>query len=356
VEVWRGGVRVDRYGDDGIPTYGGEVDVDPGKQVRRVLSGLKVDATDEMWDLLSPPGTELRVFRGFRYLNGETEVVPVGVFVVPNLSETYGGDWSGQVGSASDRMILVQRARFTRPRAMPVGMRIADAIGMLVGEVLGTASVLASSTAVTGPGLVYERDRGKAIEEMAASIGADVYCAPDGSPMVVDTPQLAATSVWTVNGVGDDSILYKADRDRSFDRVYSGVVASPAQIDGAAPFDPVEVWDEDPTSPTYYLGPFGKVPYFLTSPHFQHAGQAWVAASTLLPQVTGLRAQLTLEAETNPALEGRDTITAALPPRQRGATAVTERHLVGPFSVPLTPDGTQRIATLSAQPDVPASA
>ncbi|MCW2621942.1 MAG: Peptidase match, partial [Frankiales bacterium] len=255
MEVWRGGVRIDGYGDDGIPIHGGEVDVDPGKQVRRVLSGVEIDSTDEMWDLLAPVGTELRSFRGFRYSNGASELIQTGRFVVPNLSETYGGNWSGQIGSASDRMILVQRARFTRPRAMPVGMRIADAIGMLISEVLGPASVLATSDAVTGPGLIYERDRGKAIAEMAASIGADVYCAPDGTPMVVDTPQLSATSVWTVDA-GAEGVLYEAGRLRSYDDVYSGVVATPAQIDGAAPFEPVVVWDEDPASPTYRLGPF----------------------------------------------------------------------------------------------------
>lgn len=351
VEVWRGGVRVDGYGVEGIPVYGGEVDVDPGKQTRRILSGLKVDATDDMWDLLSPVATELRVFRGFRYSNGESELVPVGQFVVPNLSETYGGDWSGQVGTASDRMSLVQRARFPLPRVMPLGMRIADAIGVLIGEVLGPVTVLATSAAVIGPGVVYERDRGKAVSEMAASIGADVYCAPDGTPMVVDKPQLADTSVWTVDA-GANGVLYQASRERSYDRVYSGVVAVPTQIDGAAPFDPVVVWDEDPNSPTYHLGPFGKVPYFFTSPLFENADQAWVAASTLLPQVTAMRSQMSLDAECNPALEGRDTITAALPRRQRGQTTTTERHLVGPFNVPLTADGTQRIDTLSAQPDV----
>jgi hypothetical protein len=56
------------------------------KQVRRTLNGVTVDATDEMWDLLSPVGTQLRAFRGFRYLNGEVRGwCPAGVFVMPNI-------------------------------------------------------------------------------------------------------------------------------------------------------------------------------------------------------------------------------------------------------------------------------
>lgn len=355
LEVWRSGVRVDTYGDDGIPVYGGAVDVDPTKQVRRQLTGVKVDATDAMWNLLSPTGTELRAYRGFRYLNGETDVVPVGHFVVPNLSSTYGGDWAGQIGSAPDPMIRVQQARFTAPRAMPVGLPIKQIVAGLISEVLGEVTTLATSTAVTTSPLVYERDRGKAVSEMLASIGAEALIAPDGTPTIRDLPQLADAGVWTVDA-GENGVLYGGTRERNYDRTYSGVVAVPDQIDGAAPFDPQVVWDEDPLSETYHLGPFGEVPYFFPSALWATAEQARAAAAGRLPQVTALRAQLTLEAECNPALADGDTITVVLPPRQRGGVTVTERHMVGAFTVPLTPDGTQSISTASAVADVEESA
>lgn len=351
VEVWLGGVRVDTYGDAGIPIYGGQVDVDPSKQVRRALTNIKVDATDEMWNLLSPVGTELRAYRGFRYLNGETDMVPLGRFVVPNLSQTYGGDWSGRVGSAPDRMFKVQQARFTSPRSFPVGMSIRTIIATLVGEVLGDVTNLASSMALTASPMLFDRDRGKAIGELAASIGADVFCAPDGTPTIRDIPQLANVGVWSID-TGDAGILYTAERERNYERTYSGVTVNPSQVDGAAPFDPVTVWDEDPLSPTYHLGPFGKVPFFYSSSLLANGAQARSAAFSLLPRVTAIRAQLSIEAECNPALADGDTITVVLPPRQRGGTSVTERHLVGPFTVPATPDGLQHIDTLSAVADV----
>lgn len=351
VEVWFDGERVDGYGDDGIPVHGGNVDVDPGKQVRRTLTGVEVDATDAMWNLLSPVGTQLRAYRGFRYLNGEVDAVPLGVFVVPNLSETYGGNWGGQIGTASDPMILVQRARFTTPRAILPGRRVIEVIAELVSEILGPVAVMSDSQAVTGSGLLYERDRGKAIGELAAAAAVDVFCSPDGAPTIRDTPQLADTGVWTVDP-GDDGVLYTATRERTHERTYSGVVVAADLPDGAPGFDPVEVWDEDPLSPTYYLGPFGKVPYFFTSPLVRGSGDALAVAYSLLPKVTAPRAQLTLEAECNPALADGDTITVTLPPRQRGSTRVTERHLVGPFTVPLTADGVQHIDTASSAPDV----
>lgn len=352
--MWRGGVRVDSFGVDGIPVYGGEVDVDPTKQVRRTLSGVKVDGTDEMWDLLSPVGTELRVFRGFRFLNGEYEFVPVGVFVTPGLRETYGGDWSGQIGTAPDRMFKVQQARFTSPRAILPNIPIVSAIQVLLEEVLGPVSILSTNRTPTGSGLVFERDRGKAISDLAASIGVDVFCAPDGTPTIRDTPQLADPS-WTVDA-GEQGVLYEAGRERSYERTYSGVVVVPDAVDGTLPFDPVTLWDEDPDSPTYHLGPFGEVPYFMASPLITTRDQAYVAAQARLPRVTAARAQLSLTSECNPALSDGDTIKVVLPPRQRGSVGIVENHLVGAFTIPLTPDGTQSIETASATADVEDSA
>jgi hypothetical protein len=352
VEVWRAGVRVDTYGDAGIPVYAGSIQVDGTKLTRRTLTGLRVDATDEMWNLLSPPGTQLRCFRGFAYSNGGSELIPVGRFVVDSISETYGGDWDGTVDTAPDLMALVARARFVTPRSFTYGTRIRDMIGTLLSDVLGTSTVVATSEATLQSSAVYERDRLDAIDKACQSIGAMAYIAPDGTPMVVDIPPLADAAVWDVDA-GASGVLYEAKRSRSNERAYTAVQASGAAVDGPAPFPPQTVYDDNPDSPTYYLGPLGIVPYFMSSELFTDAGQAWRAASARLPLVTANRAEFDLTAECNPALEAWDTIAVHLPRRLRGQTAVTERHLLGQFTVPLTPDGVQSMSTRSSVADLP---
>lgn len=354
VEVWLSGTRVDTdvYPDgEGLPFYAGEVQVDGAKQTRRILTGLQTDATPEAWELLSPPGTELRVFRGFRYLNHDVDEVPLGRFIVPNLSETYGDAWDGSVGASPDAFDRVRKARFTQPRAVATGVYIKDTAATFISEVLGTVTNTASSFAVTPSPLLYERDRAKAVEEMLTSIGAEALVTADGTPLVRDVPQLADDPVWNVT-VGDTGILYRAVRERSYERTYTGVVASPAQIDGALPFPPVTVWDTNPGSPTYYLGPLGQVPYFMSSPLLGTSSQADFAASQRLAAVTAIRNQLTVEAECNPALEDGDTITVTLPARGWNGTPGVERHLVRAFTVPLLPSGLQRIETVSSAADV----
>jgi hypothetical protein len=95
----------------------------------------------------------------------------------------------------------------------------------------------------------------------------------------------------------------------------------------------------------------GRVPYFHTSPLMLTAGQALLAAGTILNKVKSVAASLNVEAAVNPALESGDVFYAILPDGQ------VERHMAESFAVPLTPAGSQQITTRTSRPegDVPAS-
>lgn len=351
VEVWRGGVRVDTYGEDGIPIHAGDIQVDGTKQTQRILSGLQVDATDEMWNLLSPVGTELHCFRGFRYGPGASELIPVGRFMVESLTENYGGTWDGTVDTAPDFMDKVNRARFPQPRTFAAGTLIKSMISTLLSEVLGPVTVTATSLATLPSTAVLEKDRLGEIASAAASIGAIVYVDPNGIPVLADMPTIATTAVWNVDA-GTSGVLYSAARKRATDTVYSAVSASQSNVDGTTPFVPQVAYDTDPNSPTYYLGPFGLVTFYMSSDKFQNASQALTAALARLPLVTATRAEFDLTAECNPALSAWDTISVALPRRTRDQAGVTERHMIAQFSIPLTPDGIQSISTRSTVADL----
>ena len=145
---------------------------------------------------------------------------------------------------------------------MDIVARLGDASEPDPESWIGTATVLATSEATLQSTAVYERDRLDAIDKACQSIGAMAYIAPDGTPMVVDIPPLADVAVWDVEA-GSSGVLYEAKRSRSNERAYTAVSASAAAIDGPAPFPPQVVYDTNPDSPTYYLGPLGVVPFFM---------------------------------------------------------------------------------------------
>lgn len=72
-----------------LPHTGGSVTVDRGQQTRRTCSVTIADVSlipRTALDKLSVYGAQLRIARGVDYGNGETEMVPLGVFRIDEVS------------------------------------------------------------------------------------------------------------------------------------------------------------------------------------------------------------------------------------------------------------------------------
>lgn len=312
-------------------TSGSVTDDSASPGVRRTVS-LELFPTLDLWDLLEPIGTEVRPRMVTRYPSGVTETVPMGVFDIDGQSMSYGTGGTIRL-SGSDKWGRIQRARFIKPQPSWPGVTVSAMIAALIRGALGASepvNVLTTSEATVGS-VVWERDRDKAIEELAKSIGAYVSFDRTGVAEIRDMPTIGPTAVWTVDA-GTSGVLLSAQRDRDRKRTYNVVIASSDKADGGAPFDPVIVWDSDPGSATYagpdplnspeLAGPFGVVPYFYTSPLLTTAVQAEEAAYTILHRVTGRASQVGLSALPMHALDSLDVIDVLLPSERRQAVIV----------------------------------
>lgn len=355
VDAWRDGSPI----ASDLAVTSGFVTDDSAGGVRRTLS-IELFPELGLWDLLAPIGTEIRPKSVTRYSSGLTESVPMGVFDVDAQSMSYGPDGTIKL-SGSDKWARIQRARFLRPFAATPSLLIADQIALLIKGALGFSEPvvnLSTSTATIGA-VVWERDRDKAIEEMAKSIGAYVSFDRNGVATIQDLPTIGPMAVWTVDA-SETGVLLSAQRDRDRKRTYNVVVAASDKVDGETPFEPQIVWDNDETSPTYAgtdpltaanVGPFGIVPYFYTSPLLATASQALDAAQTILARVAGRAASLGLTAVRNHALDSLDVIDVLLPAERYDQEQPLERHVIDKVTHPLLPTGEQQIDTRSTRED-----
>lgn len=345
-------VRVDAYYGGAlllsdIEILGGSVTVNSGTGVRRSLDLTIADV--ELWDQLDTDGIELRPYRGVRFPDGVTEMVPLGVFQLDAMSATMAPGGGIAVRSAPDRWAAVQRAAFETPKPSVRTNLITTEIDRLVDEAIPVnTTVLATSTETVGP-LVWDRDRAAAVSDMATSIAAEAYFDNGGNFVIRDGPLLSQTPVWTVDASAS-GVMVGGTRGRDRSRTYNVVVASMAATDGRTPFAPQIAADTDPTSRTYVNGPFGRVPYFYSSPTLRNTSQALAAARQLLNQVKAVNATLNLEAVVHPGLDRGDVITVVMP------NGATELHMVDSVTIPLEVGGIQQITTRSSRPegDVPA--
>lgn len=375
VEAWYAGSLLTFTGPDGLPSTRlplrsdgtNQVTVDGTSDGPRRLISLALAPLPGLWDLLAPLGAELRAYTVLEYTHGEQEAVPQGVFGIDVQRMGYASTGDLQI-TAPDRWQQIINAEFLTPRASDAGVSVRVQITTLINEVFPTLGVVDTSTSTAQvPPQTWDRDRAKAIRDLAKSAALDVGFDRTGNPYIRDAPALAAGAVWLVDASAT-GVMIDADRERNRQHTYNMVkVSSPANSEGGDLFAPVFVWDNNPDSPTYAgsgsgsgpvppdlgtAGPFRQRCYFYSSPLVTTSTQAAAAGASLLEKLTGLAAQLTLTAAPNPALDDGDTIQVVLPPERPDIPRPVERHMVDKLTVPLTPKGAQSIYTRSTVADI----
>lgn len=303
----------------------GAVQVSASSPIRRKLTAtVAASPGDPEVDVFR---TEIRAEYGITTINGVTSWVPVFTGPVVEAQETGSGVMTV---TCEDRWRRIINARFVTSHTTS-GSTV-DALADLVEAADGriTCTDLTGSTATHGASL-WERDRDKAVMELAKSIGAQVVMTVEGEAEIRPVPSLADAVVWRVYG-GDGGVLVEARRGASQGNTYNAAKVEGEASDGSAP-----VWAAayvtDSASPLVWGGPFARRPRFYRSPLITTQAQADAAAAALLARVTGVAKTVTVDAAPHPGLDGGDVIDVEVAP------GVFERHIVDGFSLPLGPGG-----------------
>lgn len=339
-EVWYAGVKV-----TDIPIGGGSVKVTARNRVRRTA---EVNVPESWWptddtDAIAPYGAQLRIWRGIVGADA-TLVGGSAPQVFTGRIETVSRDvYSGTVGlKCSDPAVDINDAQFESPRVGTYGLLITTAIRQLIIEVWPAAVVvdLTDSAATIPAGIMWDTDRGKAVDDLAASIGAEVFCLPDGVTWYIrPVPTLSGTAGWTITD-GQGGTLVSDSRSMSRIDVANRVIVH-VERPGVAPLL-VPVTDDSPTSTTRYGGPYGKVVRHWAMPVIGTVAQATTAGRARLARTIGITRTRDITCVPNPALEAGDLI---------GVDSVdgSGLHIADEFSLPLSIDGAMSIATRSTQ-------
>jgi hypothetical protein len=337
------------------PTGGTITDTSkPG--VRRVLN-LDLAGGDTLFEALSPTGTLLTVSCTVTYTDNTTAVIPMGVFDIDSdrLSE---GDGTISV-TAPDKWVRIQRAKFLTPVSSTPGMSVTAQIAALIRGALGSdepVTITATSSASMGA-VTWEKDRDKAIIDLADQIGAWVYFDRTGEAIVADVPTSGRSTTWLADA-SLTGVLTELTRERSRTDTFNVVVVASSSTDSEK-FPTQIVWDDNPLSPTYAgtdpmnapetAGPFGIVVDYLDTPNLATAGEAQAAGLARLARGQGLAMQVSLGQVPNPAVDAFDSIDVLPPPETFNTSRVLERHVADTVTHPLSLGTAQHIEGRSVQ-------
>lgn len=325
-----------------LPATGGEVNVDRTADIRRSCRATCIDPTgllvpESADSLLTPYGTILRPYRGVEYTDGsgDIEVLPLGVFRLSksNVNDSTGGSPDISL-EAYDLSRTVQRDKFTSPYVIEPDTNIIEAIKAILARTFPDLQYDSISTTrtTTAPKL-YDvgDDPWKAVTDLATSLGCDIYFDVEGWVVIappVDIDALPSPDFTYIEGQG--CIMTSLSRVFTDEPGFNGVV-----ITGESPGDelpPVRAvaWDEEPTSATYHLGPYGEVPMFITDQTIKTQEDAQSVADQLLRNQLGFSSGLTVTGVVNSSYEAGHVVQV-----ERLRSRVTGLYAVDAFNVPL---------------------
>lgn len=282
------------------------------------------------FDAITPFGAELQLWRGIAFADGP-ELVSLGIFGIQDVNVDSTGGTIRIVGF--DRAQAVKDAELESTYVVPAGSNYGSAIRALIDAgVPGLEYRFASTDEVT-PLLVFADDTdggrwAKALE-MATSIGCDLYFDGDGRCVLEPVPDPASDPVATFTD-GEDGTLVSASKAWSRAQSYNAVIAYSSNPADSGPPARAIVRDLDPTSPTYWDGPFGRKPKRYASPLITTGTQAQSAAAALLRQVLGVAQGVDVSTVPQPHLEPGDIV------RVRNASVeLDEVNVLDSVTIPL---------------------
>lgn len=318
-----------------ISILDGNVILDGNADIRGTLD-LTTDGYDN-WptlptELLAPYGNEVFVERGIRYVNGATELVSLGYFRI--YSSEQGEAPDGEIRlECKDRMSGIVEARLFQPTQYVAGITLGEIFSELVLEVYPDAVIEwddNTDTATLARSIVAEEERYAFLHDLVTAAGKVMYFDHRGVLVIRDSPS-ETEPVFDVNG-GTDGVLVSMSRQVSREGVFNAVVAFGEAPDTEEPVRAVQV-DNNPDSPTYFEGRFGKVPRYYSSPFITTLEQAEGAARSILVRSLGLPYNVDFSAVPNPALEPLDPVSVVLPQGE------TETHIIDSLTIPLASQG-----------------
>jgi len=338
-EVWDSTVKLTE-----LKVISGSVSVDSRRDVRRTCSITVVDATGELtpttsFDILTPFGHELRLFRGVRLEDGTDEMVPLGIFVITNVTMKDSSDGLQIVVEGSDRSIKISRQKFIdNDFYIASGTAKETAITNLLTDRWADVQTQFFATNQTTP-LMYptldnDKDPWRSAVRIAESAGLDLFFDVDGIVKLRSIPDPDVETEVQTYEENDEAVLLNITRSLSVDDTFNGVIFTgegsnlTLGVSGQA-------WDENAASATYRYGPFGEVPKFMSSPTVLTAEEANTAAAAELKKVLGATERIDWSQIVNPAHDVYDLIKIV-----RTLSGIDARVVLDSLTIPLSPDQT----------------
>lgn len=325
VDVYLGGVKQRR-----LSIIDGSFSEDESRDIQWECSITLVDPTNElipkdMNDLLAPKGTELKMYMGF----DDEEPTPCGVYVITNPDVDSTDVGATLTIKGNDSSVRITNAGWEVPFT-PGSVTIDQAIIAGVdNRVTGIQKLFAPDANAVPPGKVWGADSSnnpwKDFKDLATATTKELRFDKNG--VLVFLPRITDFNNPVEQYILGGGKLLKCKRSmNSGHPTYNTIIVTGASPSGGTVR--VIVHDADTTSPTYYLGPYGRVSTKIDSSTITTSNQAENVGKQALADNLGLRHKVTLDVLRNPKISVGDVVVIGhAPTKTDGYFVVSSRSM-----------------------------
>lgn len=344
VSVFHDGVDVTPAG--GVPIVGGTVSANLNNRVTRSLD---LQVPFEYFphnpdDLFSPYQAVVRIEAGPRMADGTPVYFPL--FTGRVYEASVNGEGAVTL-RADDLAADVLAFRFEQPQQSVVGISIVQQIQQLISEAVNNPSFGTNTVTDSGcPPLIWDDDRGQALDDLAAAVQGRWYTTGDGSFVVREYPYYRrgnTVAILFTDGVltnPEAGNIISATKTITRDATANSITVVSERTDGSAPIVQRRR-DNDSSSITRFGGPFGKVSQILKPQTPLTAAEADALAVRQLAASLALTEQWELTVPHQFFLEPGDVVFI----EYRGYNSI---QVIDSMSMPLTTNNAMSISTRAA--------
>lgn len=344
------------YSSNNLSLHAGLTDGEVNVQDEAIRRRFSLQYTDPLGELTPGVATDIfttyghivKLYRGI-YITSPTvpEEVPLGVFGLDNVAVDDTGVSLVITIDGYDLADIVSRSLLVQDFPIAAGTNFGDAIQSLLAFSVAGLTFNFISTTYTTPALLWAtgQDPWVAARTMAAAIGCEIFFNPDGVCVMQAIPDYSSlASVWDYHE-GADSTILSVNKQQTNRDTYNYYIVTGEHSTNTAPVRG-EAFDDNPASPTYYKGSYGRVPAPVESSKLvTTTNQANEAASALLHQSIGQGDRLHFNAIVNPAHEVNDVISF-----RRSKSKIDGKYVIDTFAIPLTHNRAMDVTTRARQP------
>lgn len=300
---------------------------------------VRVTMTRTNWTVATPSLTALNVRLSSD--QGVSEYCPLGVFLLDDVAVTDTASGAYVEIAGADLSRKVDRNAWDTTYTVQPGTNYSDAIAAMLQDRMPDIVLNFASTEQVTPQLQFGQSSSNSpwqdVQQMAQSIGYEVYFDARGVCVLRAVPDPdVVESQWEFEDTGHP-VITSLVRRISDSNTYSKVIATGEGTGNDVPVQAIAI-DDDPASPTYYLGAYGTVTYRFSSPLILTTDQAQAAADAMLRSVKGATEAVEIDVVPMPAVEPGDVVTVT-----RGRSRVEGRFLIDQVTTPLDPADTMHL-------------